>query len=136
MAASGLLLAATSVVAGVAGTAHATTQQAGTQSQPTSTVRPACTPDPDGDCSHPNYQVWRTDGTLWIWTAPAGDGGSNTGRSVGGNGTNVEIDCQAEGSGVDGLPFTVWDHLDSGGWVYDYYITTPGNGFQLALTKC
>lgn len=136
MAVSGLVLAAASGLSGVAGTAHATAQQVGTHSQPTGAVRPACLVDDDGDCWHPNYQVWRTDGTLWIWTLPAGRGGSNTWQSVGGNGTNVEVDCQAEGSGVDGLTFTVWDHLDGGGWVYDYYINTPGNGYQLALAKC
>jgi hypothetical protein len=93
----------------------------------------ACVADEDGDCWHPNYQVWRADSQgLAVWT------GVGTGSIVGWlpNGSGVEVVCQTNGPTEDGLPYTVWDHMDDGNWVYDYYVTTPGDGYHIVLTHC
>ncbi|GGR00656.1 hypothetical protein [Kitasatospora griseola] len=55
------------------------------------------------------------------------DGGPNHD----GNGFPVQVDCEAHGPAVDGHPYTVWDRLTDGYWVYGYYLTTPGNGFDI-----
>jgi hypothetical protein len=93
----------------------------------------ACVADTDGDCWNPNYQTWRTDGSLAVWTGP---GIGSIESWLGGNGSKVEVICQALGKTEDGLPYTVWDQMDDGGWVYDYYITTPGDGYHPVLTLC
>jgi hypothetical protein len=93
----------------------------------------ACVADTDGDCWSPNYQTWRTDGSLAVWTGP---GIGSIESWLGGNGSKVEVICQANGKTEDGLSYTVWDQMDDGGWVYDYYITTPGDGYHPVLTLC
>lgn len=93
----------------------------------------ACIADDDGDCWRPNYQTQRTDGSLAVWSGP---GTGSILYSLGGNGTQVEVVCEANGRTMDGQPYTVWDQMDDGGWVYGYYLTTPGDGYHPALTLC
>ncbi|MFJ9448237.1 S1 family peptidase [Kitasatospora sp. NPDC101235] len=57
-------------------------------------------------------------------------------ESIIGNGTSVNVVCETNGPAVDGYPYTVWDRLDDGTWVYGYYLTTPGDGFTPALKHC
>ncbi|MGW4896033.1 C2 family cysteine protease [Kitasatospora sp. NPDC004240] len=59
-------------------------------------------------------------------------GGPRAGQ-VDGNGTELRIVCQAHGPAEDGQPYTVWDRLEDGTWVYDFYTTTPGNGFDVGM---
>ncbi|KDN80472.1 DUF6973 domain-containing protein [Kitasatospora cheerisanensis] len=80
------------------------------------------------------YTVHRlTDGFLAQWTGPGS--GQVAGR-LPGNGTEVRVVCQTNGPTVDGLPYTLWDRLDTGLYVYDYYLTTPGDAFTPALAHC
>jgi hypothetical protein len=61
------------------------------------------------------------------------------------NGTSLTVACQiSDGAQVDdrtrsGRPFTTWDQLSDGTWVYDWYMTTPvvGNdGFSPGMPHC
>ncbi|MEV6118263.1 hypothetical protein AB0L59_38790 [Streptomyces sp. NPDC052109] len=82
------------------------------------------------------YKTWRTDGTLAEQFTPT------PGNVVGwiyGNGTTVGIVCQVWSEGtVDGLPYHVWDQLQNGSYVYDYYITTPApdGQFTTSIPRC
>ena len=50
-------------------------------------------------------------------------------------GTHINIACQDSGSSVGGS--TIWDRLDSGGWVSDYYVSgTPYGKFDSRLPRC
>jgi hypothetical protein len=82
------------------------------------------------------YKTWRTDGTL------AEQFGPFTGAVEGwiyGNGTPVGIVCQVwSDATADGLPYHIWDQLQNGYYVYDYYITTPApdGQFSTNIPKC
>jgi hypothetical protein len=58
------------------------------------------------------------------------------------NHTPIDIACQGKGSlvgvGLPGTPTDVWDHLTSGGWVADFYTTTPGlaGSFTPGIPRC
>jgi hypothetical protein len=61
------------------------------------------------------------------------------------NGTNLQIRCQANNGGqVDGRfqygrPFTTWDKLADGTWVYDWYMNTPlvaTDGYSPGISHC
>jgi hypothetical protein len=61
------------------------------------------------------------------------------------NGTSLAVACQInDGAQVDdrtrsGLPFTTWDQLSDGTWVYDWYMTTPvvgSDGFSPGMPHC
>jgi hypothetical protein len=134
VAAGGLALG---LLAGSASPGAVTAASARTSSHATAHAAAAklmrCFKDNDGDCWRPNYAIWRTDGSLDIWTGPGPGFGTDTGQSAGGNGTQVEVDCQTSGGTVDGLPYRIWDHLDDGGYVYDYYITTPAPNGQYSI---
>lgn len=99
----------------------------------TSRTQPQCVGDTDGDCFRPNYHIQRTDGTLAGWSGPGPGNGQVVVGSVGGNGAAVEVVCETNGTPVDGQPYTVWDQLDDGVWVYGYYLDTPGDGFHPQL---
>lgn len=136
MAASTVALAAAGLLSGLAGTAHAATPQVGTHPHSAATMRPECVADTDGDCWRPNYAVWRADSQgLAVWSGV----GTGTIEDWLPNGTQVEVDCQLSGPAEDGLPYQVWDRLDDGSYVYDYYITTPAPDGQFSvppLTFC
>jgi hypothetical protein len=94
----------------------------------------ACVVGPNDDgCARSIYHVQRTDGSLAEWTGP---GTGEVVRSVGGNGTAVVVVCQTTGATEDGLPYIVWDKLDDGYYVYDYYLDTPGDAYTPALATC
>jgi hypothetical protein len=93
----------------------------------------ACVVDGDGDCFRPNYHIQRTDGSLAEWSGP---GTGYVVDSLGGDGTPVEVVCETTGATEDGQPYVVWDRLDDGYYVYGYYLDTPGDGYQPALTPC
>ena len=57
------------------------------------------------------------------------------------DGDQVNIACQTRGdavSGRDGSSSNVWDRLDGGGFVSDYYVDTPGvhGGFSPPIPEC
>lgn len=61
------------------------------------------------------------------------------------NGTTLYVVCQTKyGDQVDGRtqygrPFTTWDRLDDGTWVYDWYMNTPTvatNGYSPGIAPC
>jgi LasA protease len=57
------------------------------------------------------------------------------------DGDQVNIVCQTRGddvSGRDGSASNVWDRLDSGAYVADYYVDTPGTngGFSPPIPQC
>lgn len=61
------------------------------------------------------------------------------------NGTTLYIVCQTKyGDQVDGRtqyghPFTTWDKLSDGNWVYDWYMNTPTvgtNGYSPGIAAC
>jgi surface antigen len=61
------------------------------------------------------------------------------------NGTTLYVVCQTKyGDQVDGRtqyghPFTTWDKLDDGTWVYDWYMNTPTvatNGYSPGISPC
>jgi hypothetical protein len=81
------------------------------------------------------YSVYGTcaDGTCGL-TVRSGPGYSSF-AALGSlsDGTSVAIACQASGETVGpsratGVSSSIWDHLTSGGWVSDLYVTTPGAG--------
>jgi uncharacterized protein YraI len=50
-------------------------------------------------------------------------------------GSSVAVVCQARGQQVGTTP--VWDRITTGGFVTDYYVSTPSNtGFSSALPRC
>lgn len=61
------------------------------------------------------------------------------------NGTTLDVVCQvnngdqADGRTQYGRPFTTWDYLTDGYFVYDWYMTTPvvgTNGYSPGLPPC
>lgn len=61
------------------------------------------------------------------------------------NGTTLNVVCQTiHGDQVDdrtfnGTPFTTWDQISDGNWVYDWYMTTPtvnSNGYSPGIPTC
>ncbi|TDE49045.1 M23 family metallopeptidase [Nonomuraea mesophila] len=61
------------------------------------------------------------------------------------NGTALNVVCQInDGGQVDGKahrgrPFTTWDRLSDGTWVYDWYMTTPtvgADGYSSGIKRC
>ena len=61
------------------------------------------------------------------------------------NGTTLYVSCQTKyGDQVDGhtqynRPFTTWDQLSDGTWVYDWYMNTPTvatNGYSPGIPAC
>jgi hypothetical protein len=102
---------------------------------------PGSNPQPPGGGAG-TYQVTGTDSAgLAVHSVPA----------LGGvlrwvpNGTSLTVSCQInDGAQVDGRtrngqPFTTWDQLTDGTWVYDWYMTTPvvGNdGFSPGMPHC
>ena len=55
-------------------------------------------------------------------------------------GEPVSISCQAEGepvTGANGITSAIWDRLSGGGFVSDFYVTTPLVGeFSAGVTRC
>ncbi len=50
-------------------------------------------------------------------------------------GSAVAAVCQTRGQTIGSSP--VWDRLDSGGWVTDYYVSTPSStGYSTGLARC
>ena len=50
-------------------------------------------------------------------------------------GTPVDISCQDYGQAINGS--SIWDRLSDGGWVSDFYISTPGHGvFSPGIPQC
>lgn len=50
-------------------------------------------------------------------------------------GTQIDIACQKEGMRVRGS--SIWDRLSDGGWITDYYVSTPlFNGFSPGISQC
>jgi hypothetical protein len=58
------------------------------------------------------------------------------------DGTVVDVVCQSTGEGVGPSPSghvssNIWDRLDTGGWVTDLYLDTPGAGaFSPPIPRC
>jgi hypothetical protein len=102
---------------------------------------PGSNPQPPGGGAG-TYQVTGTDSAgLAVHSVPA----------LGGvlqwvpNGTSLTVSCQInDGAQVDGRtrngqPFTTWDQLTDGTWVYDWYMTTPvvgSDGFSPGMPHC
>jgi hypothetical protein len=112
----------------------------------------ACFIDPDtGQClpppPNPTYQVTGADSNgLANMTQPFGKG-TNGSAFIKWfpNGTSLHLLCQANNGGqVDGRvqygrPFTTWDKLTDGTWVYDWYMNTPlvqTDGYSTGFTHC
>lgn len=50
-------------------------------------------------------------------------------------GTSIDITCQQRGMKVRGS--SIWDRLSDGGWVTDYYVSTPSfNNFSPGIPQC
>jgi hypothetical protein len=79
------------------------------------------------------YRVYNTGGIgLTIRSAP-----TPTSARIGGlpEGASVSIHCQTTGANVNGS--TIWDQLSTGGYVSDWYVTTPNVGsFSPGLPQC
>lgn len=87
------------------------------------------------------YQVVGTSGGLAVQTEPHVD---HVVSNVA-NGTVLYVVCQTNhGDQVDGAtqygrPFTTWDQLAGGEWVYDWYMNTPTvgtNGYSPGIPAC
>ncbi|WP_424534325.1 peptidoglycan DD-metalloendopeptidase family protein [Sphaerisporangium viridialbum] len=61
------------------------------------------------------------------------------------NGTSLNVSCQVnngdqvDGKVYNGKPFTTWDRLADGTWVYDWYMNTPtvgGDGYSPGIPHC
>ncbi|MBV9383873.1 MAG: CHAP domain-containing protein [Streptosporangiaceae bacterium] len=99
----------------------------------------ACVPGPNGGCYTPHtYYVSGTDGTLAVQVQPHV---SNVTRLLH-EGNAVQVICQINWGGTDpydGLSSHTWDLIAGGGWVYDWYISTPAqnaDGWSAGLTRC
>lgn len=109
---------------------------------PTPAPAPGPVPTPP-----PTYFVYLVENTcldgacgLHVRTGP----GYSNYPSIGvlGDGTEVEIVCQAEGERVgpspsSGVSSSIWDQLVGGGWVRDLYVNTPGFGtWTPSIPRC
>lgn len=99
----------------------------------------ACVAGPNGGCYNPQtYFVSGTDGTLAVQIQPHVN---NVARWLS-EGSAVQVICQINWGGTDpydGLSSHTWDLLAGGGWVYDWYITTPvqdSHGFSPRVPRC
>jgi surface antigen len=99
----------------------------------------ACVAGPNGGCYTPHtYYVSGTDGTLAVQVQPHVN---NVARWLS-EGNAVQVICQINWGGTDpydGLSSHTWDLITGGGWVYDWYITTPvedGHGFSPGVPRC
>lgn len=99
----------------------------------------ACVAGPNGGCYTPHtYFVSGTDGTLAVQVQPHVD---NVARWLS-EGSAVQVVCQLNWGGTDpydGLSSHTWDLIAGGGWVYDWYITTPvqdSHGFSPGVPRC
>lgn len=61
------------------------------------------------------------------------------------NGTTLYVTCQTvhgdqvDGKVYNGKPFTTWDQLNDGTWVYDWYMNTPtigSDGYSPGIAHC
>ncbi|WP_073948053.1 M23 family metallopeptidase [Streptomyces kebangsaanensis] len=61
------------------------------------------------------------------------------------NGTSLNVSCQinngdqVDGKVYNGRPFTTWDQLADGTWVYDWYMNTPtvgADGYSPGIPHC
>lgn len=61
------------------------------------------------------------------------------------NGTTLYVQCQTnhgdqvDGQTMNGQPFTTWDQISGGNWVYDWYMNTPvvgANGYSPGIPAC
>jgi len=79
------------------------------------------------------YQVYGTGGVgLSVRSAPTT---SSTRLATLPDGTSISIFCQTIGESINGS--AIWDKLDSGGYVSDWYVTTPNVGtFSPGLSVC
>jgi hypothetical protein len=111
-------------------------------------IPPAATPPPASPGSSPavfTYHVYGTceDGHCGL-RIHSGPGYSAAYPVVGtlNEGDAVNIVCQGTGESVGPSPRTgvssaIWDKLDTGGWVSDLYINTPGDGsFTSGIPQC
>ena len=99
----------------------------------------ACVPDPNGGCYIPHtYHVSGTSGTLAVQVQPHVN---NVTRWLN-EGSAVQVICQLNWGGTDpydNLSSHTWDLIVGGGWVYDWYITTPvqnGYGWSPGVARC
>jgi hypothetical protein len=99
----------------------------------------ACVAGPNGGCYTPHtYFVSGTSGTLAVQIQPHVN---NVARWLSEGGA-VQVICQINWGGTDpydGLSSHTWDLIAGGGWVYDWYITTPvqnGYGFSPGVPRC
>jgi uncharacterized protein YraI len=64
--------------------------------------------------------------------------GPSTASSISGQlaaGSTVAVICQARGQRIGTTP--VWDRISNGGYVSDFYVSTPSTtGFSAALPRC
>ena len=100
----------------------------------------ACTADTDGDCYVSSYGYWHVQNTDSSGLAEHTEPDINS--AITGwlpNGTSLEVHCQVNGTTdpYDGLPYTVWDRLENGSWVYDgVFVSSPGDGYHIVLNHC
>jgi surface antigen len=99
----------------------------------------ACVPGPNGGCYYPHtYYVSGTDGTLAVQVQPHVN---NVARWLH-EGNAVQVICQLNWGGTDpydNLSSHTWDLIGGGGWVYDWYITTPAedsHGWSPSVPRC
>jgi len=99
----------------------------------------ACIAGPNGGCYNPHtYYVSGTDGTLAVQVQPHVN---NVARWLY-EGNAVQVICQINWGGTDPydlLSSHTWDVIVGGGWVYDWYITTPvqdGYGWSPGVPRC
>lgn len=79
------------------------------------------------------YHVANTNGL--DLTVRSGPSSSDTAIGQLGAGQSISIACQTTGTTVNGSP--IWDRLGSGGYISDYYTTTPVYaGFSPGLPRC
>lgn len=79
------------------------------------------------------YTVYHTGG-IGLNVRPGPSSASGTPLYKLGEGAQVTIDCQVHGQRV--LAETdIWDHVVSGGWVYDEYVSTPNIG-TFSIRQC
>ncbi len=85
------------------------------------------------------YHVISDVGPINVRSGP-GTGFSIVGRLA--DGQALDIRCQTKGSmigtGLNGTPTDVWDRLASGGYITDYYTSTPGlaGGWTAGIPNC
>lgn len=100
----------------------------------------ACVADTDGDCYVSSYGYWNVQntGSRGLAEHSSADINSPVEGSLP-NGTAIEVHCQVNGTDdpKDGLPYTVWDRLENGYYVYDgVFVSSPGDGYHIVLNPC